>query len=71
VYDAVLIHDHSITMAIQVNGKVRDRITVPSAIGDDDVREVALGSNRIRSYLNGQVPKQVIIVSGRLVNIVT
>ncbi len=58
------------TLIIQVNGKLRDRIFVPVNISDDDARQEALASDAIQKVLEGKVPRQVIVVPGRLVNIV-
>lgn len=59
-----------ITLVVQVNGKLRDRITVSSNISDDEAREKALASEAIQKVLEGQKPSQVIVVPKRLVNIV-
>ena len=58
------------TLVIQVNGKVRDRIVVPVDITEEQAREVAMSSEAVQRYLQGKKPRQVIFVSGRLVNIV-
>jgi leucyl-tRNA synthetase len=62
--------DELITLVVQVNGKLRDRITVPAGISDEAARSAALESDAIHKFLQGRTPKQVIVVSGRLVNIV-
>ncbi len=59
-----------ITLVVQVNGKVRDRITVAADISDDDAKNTALSSAVIEKALDGKAPRQVIYVKGRLVNIV-
>ena len=59
-----------ITLVIQVNGKVRDRITVAVDISEEDAKKTALSSEIIRKMLEGKEPRQVIYVKGRLVNIV-
>jgi leucyl-tRNA synthetase len=55
---------------IQVNGKVRSRLTVPAGWGDEKVREAALADPKTREWLAGKTPEKVFVVSGRLVNIV-
>jgi len=55
---------------IQVNGKLRARITVPAGASEEAVREAALGSERVKEVLGGATIRKVIVVSGRLVNIV-
>ncbi len=59
-----------ITLVIQINGKVRDRITVPADVTEQQARETALASEMTKKFLEGRTPKQVIYVKGRLVNIV-
>jgi len=59
-----------ITLVVQVNGKLRDRINVPVDISQDDVKIAALSSAAVQKILEGKEPRQVIVVPGRLVNIV-
>jgi leucyl-tRNA synthetase len=59
-----------ITLVLQVNGKVRDRITVPVDISESDAREHALANESVQKLLEGREPRQVIYVKGRLVNVV-
>jgi leucyl-tRNA synthetase len=59
-----------ITLVIQVNGKLRDRIQVPADITDADARAAALQSEAVTKFLQGKHPRKVIVVPGRLVNIV-
>ena len=59
-----------ITLVVQVNGKVRDRINVPADIQEDKAREIALSSPAIQKLLGDQPPRKVIVVPGKLVNIV-
>jgi len=70
VYDPSLIVDETISLVIQVNGKVRDRIVVPSCISEEEARTRALESIRAKQHLKGQFPKRIIVVPGRLVNLV-
>ncbi len=69
-YDPALAADETVTLVVQVNGKVRDRLQVPAGIPDEEARRRALASARVQATLNGQHPKRVIVVAGRLVNIV-
>ena len=62
--------DDEITLVIQVNGKVRDRLTVSANIGEEDAKAKALGCEGAVKALEGRKPKQMIYVKGRLVNIV-
>jgi leucyl-tRNA synthetase len=70
VYDPGLTVDEMITLIVQVNGKVRDRITVPADISDEEAQAQSLESERVRSFLDGKVPQKVIVIPGRLINLV-
>ncbi|MBM3122757.1 MAG: leucine--tRNA ligase, partial [Chloroflexi bacterium] len=69
-FDAELAREDEITLVVQINGKVRDRITIPAGIGDAEARRLALESEAVRKVLAGKEARQVIVVPGRLVNIV-
>jgi leucyl-tRNA synthetase len=69
-FDAEAAKEDEITLVVQVNGKVRDRIVVPAGISEEDAKQTALASEAIRKYLDGKSPKKVIVVPGKLVNIV-
>ena len=58
------------TLVVQVNGKLRDRILVPVGINEEQARAAALQSEAIQKFLAGNPPRKVIVVPGRLVNIV-
>jgi leucyl-tRNA synthetase len=62
--------DEEITLVVQLNGKVRDRIVVPVDVSEEDAKKAALTSEAIIRALEGKEPRQVIYVKGRLVNIV-
>ena len=59
-----------VTMIVQVNGKVRDRIEVDAGITEEDMEKVAMGSTRVQEHLAGRTPRNVILVRPKLVNIV-
>ena len=59
-----------LTIVVQVNGKVRDRITVPAEADEDTVKAAALSNAKVQPYLNGNPPTSVVYVAGKLVNIV-
>lgn len=58
-------------LAIQINGKVRSRIVVASDLPEDKIKEAALADAKTREFLKGSTPKKVIVIPGRLVNIVS
>ena len=62
--------DDEITLIVQVNGKLRDRIQVSPAISEADAKAAALSSPTVQAFLEGKQPQKVIYVPGRLVNIV-
>jgi len=62
--------EDEITLVVQVNGKLRDRITVPAGISDTEAEKRALASEAVQRQLDGKKPRQVIVVKGKLVNIV-
>jgi leucyl-tRNA synthetase len=59
-----------ITLVIQVNGKLRDKVIVPAGLGEGELKERALAAEGARRFLEGQTVRKVIVVPGRLVNIV-
>ncbi len=69
-YDAELAAEDEITLVVQINGKVRERLTVSADIGEAQAKELALASDNIRRHLEGRSPQKVIYVPGRLVSIV-
>ncbi|MBM3157621.1 MAG: leucine--tRNA ligase [Chloroflexi bacterium] len=69
-WDENLVVEEMITLVIQVNGKLRDKVTAPASIDESEARELALASERVRAHTDGKKIKDVIYVPGRLVNIV-
>jgi leucyl-tRNA synthetase len=69
-YDAQAAAEEKITIAIQINGKVRQRITVPVDISQEDAKQIALADEAVRHYLEGNEPRKIIVVPGKLINIV-
>jgi len=60
----------TVTIVIQVNGKVRDRIEAPADADKDSLEKIALGSERVLGMINGKKVRKVIVVPGKLVNVV-
>ena len=69
-WDEKLVAEEQITLVIQVNGKLRDRVEVPVSITESEARELALSRERVQAHTDGKEIKDVIYVPGRLVNIV-
>jgi leucyl-tRNA synthetase len=70
VADAALAAAETVEMVVQVNGKVRDRLTVPVDLDEAAARAAALASPRVAGQTQGKSPRRVIYVPGRLINIV-
>jgi leucyl-tRNA synthetase len=69
-YDPELARDEEVTVVVQVNGRVRERLVLPADVTEAQARELALASERVRSHLDGAAIARVVYVPGRLVNIV-
>ncbi len=65
-----LARDEEATLVVQVNGKLRDRITVPLSITEAEAKSLAMASQRVKAYLEGRELLKTIYVPGRLVNLV-
>ena len=68
--DPALLVDDEVTIAIQVNGKLRDTLTAPKGMPRNEIEALALGSDKIVRLLDGKPPRKVIVVPDRLVNLV-
>jgi leucyl-tRNA synthetase len=68
-YDEDLAAEETVTMVVQVAGKIRDRIEVPVDVTEDEARQLALASERVGTYLSGE-PTRVIVRPPNLVNII-
>jgi leucyl-tRNA synthetase len=69
-FDPDLVRQDTVTMVVQVNGKVRDRIEVDAGISEGDAEEAALASAKVIDALAGAPPKRVVVRPPRLVNVV-
>ncbi|HUG05818.1 MAG TPA: leucine--tRNA ligase [Candidatus Limnocylindria bacterium] len=70
-YDEAVAAPREVTIVVQVNGKVRDRILMPAGLPEADVRGKALASPKVQAALDGAKPAKVIVVADRIVSIVT
>jgi leucyl-tRNA synthetase len=70
VYDEDFAREELIELVIQVNGKVRDRVEVPTDIAEDRAVSLARASERVQEFLSGREPRRIIYVPGRLINFV-
>ncbi len=69
-YDEALTRDAIVTVVVQVNGKVRDKLEVAADASEDEVQGLALASERVKAHLGGREPKKVVYVPGKLINLV-
>jgi leucyl-tRNA synthetase len=69
-YNADLAAEDQIVVAVQVNGKLRDKLTVPADIAEDDVTALALASEKTKAHTDGKTIRKVIYVPGKIVSIV-
>ena len=60
----------AVTLAVQVNGKLRGTIEVPVNIGKEETERLALAEPHVARFLAGQTVRKVIVVPGKIVNIV-
>jgi leucyl-tRNA synthetase len=68
--DPAYLEEDTIVLAIQVNGKRRDEIEIAADADDETIRQQALANPNVKRHLAGREPKRVIVVPGRLINIV-
>jgi leucyl-tRNA synthetase len=69
-WDESLIVTEEITLVVQVNGKLRDRIEAPAEVSEEMAKELALSSEKVRPYIEGREIRKSVYVPGRLVNFV-
>ena len=70
VWEETLLVENTVPMVIQVNGRLRDKLEVPRDISREELEKLALASAKVKIFLDGVTVRKVIVVPGRLVNIV-
>jgi leucyl-tRNA synthetase len=70
-WDEALAREEEVVLVVQVDGKVRDRLTVAASATEEECRKLALASERVKGYLRGREPARVIVRAPKLVNVVT
>ena len=68
--DPGLLVDDTVTVAVQVNGKRRDELTIAASASNEEVEAAALNLDSVQRALDGRKPKKVIVVPKRIVNVV-
>ncbi len=69
-FDETLAKDTEREVAVQINGKIRDQILVPSDISEEEIKELVLQRDAVKKWVEGKEMKKFIYVQGRLVSIV-
>ncbi len=70
VYDPEIAAEERITLVVQVNGKLRSRLSVPADLEREELEQRALADETVKSYIDGKEIRRVVVVPGRLVNVV-
>ena len=68
--DEAAAKEDTIELPVQINGKVRDRITVSADASEEEIKAAALASEGVKKNLEGKEPKKVIVANKRLVSVV-
>jgi len=70
VVDEAAAKDDFVEIPVQINGKVRDRITIAADASEEEIKSAVMASEVIQKHLEGKTPKKVIVVKGKLVSLV-
>ena len=70
-YDENLIKENEIELAVQVKGKIKDRIVVSVDADEEQIKQKALSCEKVIAAMDGKEPRKIIVIKSRLVNIVT
>ena len=70
VFDEDALRENSYELVIQINGKVRDKINVEINISDDEIKEKTLVRTNVKKWIDNKTIRKIIIVKGRIINIV-
>ena len=70
-YDEAKLHRDRISLVVQVDGKLRDRVEVDATAGEQEVRAAVLASPKVQEHLAGREVAKAVLVPGRLMNLVT
>ncbi|NCP58658.1 hypothetical protein GW831_02670, partial [Candidatus Wolfebacteria bacterium] len=69
-YDIKLIQEDKFELVIQINGRVRDKISVETNISQEEAEKIVFSREKIKNWLKGKKVKKIIFVPNRLINIV-
>ncbi len=69
-FDPAVAKADEVVVPVQVNGKLRGRVTAPAGASEDQLRELALGDSAVRAYTDGKTIRKVVVAKGPLVSVV-
>jgi leucyl-tRNA synthetase len=69
-FDTELAKDKEVELAVQVTGRIKDRIVVSADASEEEIKQKALSSEKVIAAMAGKEPERVIVIKSRLVNIV-
>ena len=69
-FDPAVAKADEVVVPVQINGKVRARLTVPATTSDDELRELALADGAVRPHIVGKTIRKVVVAKGPLVSLV-
>ena len=69
-YEETLVVEDLVTLVVQVNGKVRDRLEMPAGTNKAETERLALAAPKVQTYMEGKQIRKVVVIPERLVNIV-
>jgi leucyl-tRNA synthetase len=69
-HDPEALRLDSVELVVQVNGKLRARVSVPTAASQDEIQQLAMTDENVQRFITGKTVRKVIVVPGKLVNIV-
>jgi len=70
MWDDNLVQDEQVVIVIQVNGKLRSKLTVSKGVSEDNIKQLALDDLKVKEILNGRTPKKIIYVKDKLISVV-
>ena len=69
-YDEAKLTREILNIAVQVNGRLREVVPLPSGMCEDEIKSAILANGKIQSFIGGQEIKRIIYIKGRIINIV-
>ncbi len=69
-WDEEAVKEEEVELVVQINGKVRAKIMIPAGLSDDEIKEKALADERVKKYTDNREIRKIILIKGRLINIV-